>query len=86
MDILEHGSIEGLAVEHPDPEKVVLAMKLQERYPQDPESLGGVYGVCERAVEFYPEVTDEMLGPQPVTRSISRSCVSSASRPRSSCR
>ena len=48
VDILEHGSIERLAVEHPDPEKVVLAMKLQERYPQDPESLGGVYGAANR--------------------------------------
>ena len=62
VDILEHGSIERLAVEHPDPEKVVLAMKLQERYPQDPESLGGVYGVLRTGrPEFYPEVTDEML-------------------------
>ena len=37
-------------------------MKLQERYPQDPESLGGVYGVLRTGLpEFYPEVTDEML-------------------------
>jgi PAS domain S-box-containing protein len=62
VDILEHGSIERLAVEHPDPEKVLLAMKLQESYPQDPESLGGVYGVLRTGrPEFYPEVTDEML-------------------------
>ena len=62
VDILEDGSVERLAVEHSDPEKIVLAMKLQERYPQDPESLGGVYGVLRTGLpEFYPEVTDEML-------------------------
>jgi hypothetical protein len=42
VDVLEDGSVERLAVEHPDPEKVVLALKLQERYPQDPEASGGV--------------------------------------------
>ena len=62
IDVLEDGSIERLAVEHPDPEKVVLALKLQERYPQDPEASGGVYSVLRTGrPEFYPEVTDEML-------------------------
>ena len=62
VDILEDGAIERLAVEHSDPERVVLALKLQERNPQDPESPGGVYGVLRTGrPEFYPEVTDEML-------------------------
>jgi PAS domain S-box-containing protein len=49
-------------VEHPDPEKVVLALKLQERYPPDPEAPGGVYGVLRSGrPEFFPEITGEML-------------------------
>jgi PAS domain S-box-containing protein len=60
--VLEDGSVERLAVEHPDPEKVVQALKLQERYPPDPESPGGVYSVLRTGrPEFYPEITDEML-------------------------
>jgi PAS domain S-box-containing protein len=62
VDVLEDGSVERLAVEHPDPEKVVLALKLQERYPPDPEAPGGVYGVLRSGrPEFYPEITGEML-------------------------
>jgi PAS domain S-box-containing protein len=62
VDVLEDGSVERLAVEHPDPQKVVQALKLQERYPPDPESPGGVYSVLRTGrPEFYPEITDEML-------------------------
>jgi PAS domain S-box-containing protein len=58
VDVLEGGSVERLAVEHPDPDKVALALKLQARYPADPE----VPEVLRTGrVEFYPEVTDEML-------------------------
>ena len=45
VDVLEDGSIERVAVEHEDPEKVTLALKLQERYPPDPEAPGGVPNV-----------------------------------------
>ena len=47
---------------HEDPQKVALALKLQERYPTDPESPGGVPHVLRTGrPEIYPEVTDEML-------------------------
>jgi PAS domain S-box-containing protein len=62
VDVLEHGSVERLAVEHPDPNKVALALKLQARYPPDLEAASGVPEVLRTGrVEFYPEVTDEML-------------------------
>src|SRR5215207_1264589 len=58
----EDGSVERLAVEHEDPEKVALAVKLQERYPSDPDAPSGVPNVLRTGrPEFYPEVTDEML-------------------------
>ena len=39
-----------------------LAREVQRRYPSDPKSEQGVYGVLRRGVaELYPEVTDEML-------------------------
>jgi PAS domain S-box-containing protein len=44
VDVLdENGSLERLAVEHPDPGKVALVHKLQERYPPDPDEPSGVY-------------------------------------------
>jgi PAS domain S-box-containing protein len=62
VDVLEGDSVERLAVEHPDPDKVMLAMKLQERYPPDPETAGGVPHVLRTGrPEFYAEITEEML-------------------------
>ena len=62
VDVLEDDSVERLAVEHPDPAKVALALKLQERYPPDPDEPGGVQGVLRTGrPEFFPEITDEML-------------------------
>ena len=63
VDILEgDGSVERLAVEHPDAGKVPLAYKLEERYPPEPDEPGGVRGVLrEGRPVFYPEITDEML-------------------------
>jgi PAS domain S-box-containing protein len=44
VDIVnDDGSLERLAVEHPDPEKIMLAYRLEERYPPDPDSAGGVH-------------------------------------------
>jgi len=58
----EDGSVERLAVAHEDPGKVPLALELQERYPADPETPGGVHNVFRTGnPEFYPEVTDTML-------------------------
>jgi PAS domain S-box-containing protein len=46
VDMLgEHGVLQRLAVAHVDPEKVQLAVSLQERYPPNPNSPGGVYEV-----------------------------------------
>ncbi len=63
VDVLaEDGSVERLAVAHEDPEKVHLALELQERYPADLESPGGVPKVLRTGrPELYPEVTDAML-------------------------
>jgi PAS domain S-box-containing protein len=59
---MDDGSVERVAVEHEDPEKVTLALKLQERYPPDPEASSGVPNVLRTGrPEFYPEITDEML-------------------------
>jgi PAS domain S-box-containing protein len=63
VDVLEDdGSVERLAVAHPDPRKVPLAYKLEERYPPEPGEPGGVQGVLrEGRPVFYPEISDEML-------------------------
>jgi PAS domain S-box-containing protein len=63
VDILEErGSLERLAVEHPDPRKAPLAYRLEERYPPEPDEPGGVQGVLrEGRPVFYPEITDKML-------------------------
>src|ERR687886_551467 len=63
VDIVEEeGSLERLAVEHEDPQKVQLAHELQERYPPDPEAPQGVAQVVRSGqAQFYPDITDEML-------------------------
>jgi PAS domain S-box-containing protein len=62
VDVLEDGSVERLAVEHQDPEKVAMGMKLQERYPPDPEAAVGLPNVLRTGrAEFYADITDEML-------------------------
>jgi PAS domain S-box-containing protein len=63
VDVLEgDGSVERLAVEHPDLDKVPLAYELEERYPSEPDEPGGVQGVLrEGRPAFYPEITDEMI-------------------------
>jgi PAS domain S-box-containing protein len=63
VDVFEEdGSVERLAVEHEDPQKISLALKMQERYPPDPEAPSGVHNVFRTGrPEFYPEITDEML-------------------------
>src|ERR671932_2709993 len=63
VDIVEEeGSLERLAVEHEDPQKVQLAHELQERYPPDPEAPQGVAQVVRSGqAQFSPDITDEML-------------------------
>ncbi|HEY6752218.1 MAG TPA: PAS domain S-box protein [Rubrobacteraceae bacterium] len=63
IDIVEEdGSLERLAVEHEDPQKVQLAHELNERYPPNPEAPQGMMRVVRSGQpEFYPDITDEMI-------------------------
>jgi PAS domain S-box-containing protein len=62
VDVVAGDGVERVAVAHVDPARVELAREVQRRYPSDPKSEQGVYGVLRRGVaELYPEVTDEML-------------------------
>jgi PAS domain S-box-containing protein len=63
VDVLdEEGSLERVAVEHPDPQKVALAYKLQEQYPPDPDSQRGIHQVLRTGEpEMMAEIPDELL-------------------------
>jgi len=62
VDLADGDAIDRVAVAHVDPAKVELARAVQERYPPDPHSGTGVYGVLERgAAELYGEITDTTL-------------------------
>src|SRR5215212_5354917 len=63
VDVLnEEGSLERVAVEHPDPQKVALAYKLQERYPPDPDDPSGVHEVLRTGEpQMMSEIPDELL-------------------------
>src|ERR687897_1397247 len=63
VDIVEEdGSLERVAVEHEDPQKVQLAHELNERYPPNSEAPQGVMRVVRSGQpEFYPVITDEMI-------------------------
>ncbi len=62
VDVVAGGTVQRLAVEHVDPTRVALARDVQERYPADPRSDEGVYGVLRRGrAELYREVPDELL-------------------------
>ena len=61
-----------LAVAHVDPEKVQLAIELQERWPPDPSSPSGAWAVARSGrPELLHEITDEMLVAGALTRSSS---------------
>jgi signal transduction histidine kinase len=63
VDILnEDGSVERLAVEHEDPEKVAWVRELQERYPPDPNASQGVANVLRTGEpEIMAQIPDELL-------------------------
>jgi PAS domain S-box-containing protein len=63
VDVLEaDGSVERLAVEHTDPEKVALAYELERRYPPDPDAPGGVRHVLRTGEpEMMSEIPQELL-------------------------
>jgi PAS domain S-box-containing protein len=58
----EDDTLHRLAVAHIDPEKVVWAQEIYDRYPPDPEEPQGLYNVFHTGKsEFYPDIPDEML-------------------------
>lgn len=60
IDLVEDDRLHRLAVEHIDPEKVALAIELEERYPARRE--GGAWTVVRTGEPtLVPEVTDEMI-------------------------
>jgi PAS domain S-box-containing protein len=63
IDVMEEdGTVERLAVEHSDPEKVALAYELQERYPSDPETTRGIGKVLKTGEpDMMAEIPEELL-------------------------
>src|SRR5918993_516760 len=63
VDVMEEdGTVERLAVEHSDPEKVALAYELQERFPSDPETTRGVRKVLKTGEpDMMAEIPEELL-------------------------
>jgi PAS domain S-box-containing protein len=63
IDVMEEdGTVERLAVEHSDPEKIALAYELQERYPSDPETTRGIGKVLKTGEpDMMAEIPEELL-------------------------
>jgi PAS domain S-box-containing protein len=63
IDVMEEdGTVERLAVEHSDPEKVTLAYELQEWYPSNPETPRGVGKVLKTGEpDMMAEIPEELL-------------------------
>jgi PAS domain S-box-containing protein len=60
--VAEDGSVERLAVAHPDPKKVELAYELQERYPTDPDAPYGIPNVLRTGEpEMMEEIPEELI-------------------------
>jgi PAS domain S-box-containing protein len=63
VDVLEEdGSVERLAVEHHDPDKVALAYELEGRYPPDPDAPRGLHQVLRTGEpEMMAEISEELV-------------------------
>jgi serine phosphatase RsbU (regulator of sigma subunit) len=62
IDVVRDGRLHRLAVAHVDPEKVQLAIALQERWPPDASSSSGVWAVVRSGrPDLIREITDDML-------------------------
>ena len=62
VDLAAGDGIERVAVAHVDPARVALAAELHERYPPDPRSPQGVFGVLRSGrSELHREIPDEIL-------------------------
>jgi PAS domain S-box-containing protein len=54
VDIVhDRGPVQRIAVAHIDPEKIELARRLEEQYPQDPDGAGGVHEVIRTGKPVY---------------------------------
>ena len=62
ISLEQDGILRALAVAHADPDKVVLAQELQERYPADPSDEHGGYRVLRTGESLLlPEIPDSLL-------------------------
>ena len=63
VDVLDdRGLRHRLAVHHQDPAKIALARRLDERFPPDPSTETGVYGVLKTGEpQVYSWITDELI-------------------------
>jgi PAS domain S-box-containing protein len=63
VDIVgERGALRRLAVAHVDPAKLEFARSLQERYPADPQTPGGIHEVIRTGrPAFMPNIPEELL-------------------------
>jgi signal transduction histidine kinase len=62
VDLLnDDGTLQRVAVQHADPERIRLVQDLQERYPPDPSSPQGAYNVARTGVSEHGDVPDELL-------------------------
>jgi serine phosphatase RsbU (regulator of sigma subunit)/PAS domain-containing protein len=62
VDLADGDEIRRVAVAHVDPARIELARELQRRYPPNPHSNAGVYGVLRHGTaELYPAITEETL-------------------------
>jgi hypothetical protein len=62
IDLVEDDRLHRLAVEHVDPEKVALAVELEDRYPSSRDAEGGAWTVVRTGQPLLVrEVTDEMI-------------------------
>ena len=62
VDLLEHGELRRLAVEHIDPARVAFVAEIQERYPPDPDAPQGVHQVIRTGrSEMMEEIPGELL-------------------------
>jgi PAS domain S-box-containing protein len=60
--IEDNGSVQPLATAHVNPDKIVWAKQINEKYPFDPNAASGVANVLRTGQsEFYPDIPDHLL-------------------------
>jgi len=62
VHLVRGGRVDQVAVAHSDPTKVAFVAQLQERYPPDPDAVGGALRVSRTGEPaYYAEIPDELL-------------------------